>query len=131
MDRENVIKGLMEIVNFFDIMSTIESRCNELKQDAENAIVLLKEQEEQIKNRDESLEKAREEIKWLREMLKEQEVREPHYTTLKYITNGTEVIVQHPECPRCFENGLGLWDAEIERGQAYCKRCGQAVKWNG
>ena len=34
---------------------------------------LLKEQEEQIKNRDESLEKAREEIKWLRGMLKEQE----------------------------------------------------------
>ena len=32
---------------------------------------LLKEQEEQIKNRDESLEKAREEIKWLRGMLKE------------------------------------------------------------
>lgn len=31
----------------------------------------LKEQEEQIKNRDESLEKAREEIKWLRGMLKE------------------------------------------------------------
>lgn len=36
---------------------------------------LLKEQEEQIKNRDESLEKAREEIKWLRGMLKEQEAR--------------------------------------------------------
>ena len=34
---------------------------------------LLKEQEEQIKNRDESLEKAREEIRWLRKMLKEQE----------------------------------------------------------
>lgn len=34
---------------------------------------LLKKQEEQIKNRDESLEKAREEIKWLRGMLKEQE----------------------------------------------------------
>ena len=34
---------------------------------------LLKEQEEQIKNRDESLEKAREEIKWLRGMLKEQD----------------------------------------------------------
>ena len=31
-----------------------------------------KEQGEQIKNRDESLEKAREEIKWLRGMLKEQ-----------------------------------------------------------
>ena len=35
----------------------------------------VKEQEEQIKNRDESLEKAREEIKWLRGMLKEQETR--------------------------------------------------------
>ena len=39
-------------------------------------IALLKEQEEQIKNRDESLEKAREEIKWLRGMLKEQDARE-------------------------------------------------------
>lgn len=38
---------------------------------ADNALDLLKEQEEQIKNRDESLEKAREEIKWLRGMLKE------------------------------------------------------------
>lgn len=62
-------------------------------------------------------------------LLKEQEAREPHYTTLKYIVSGTEVIVHHPECPRCIENGLALWDAEIERGQAYCKRCGQAVKW--
>lgn len=42
----------------------------------DEAIVLLKEQEEQIKNRDESLEKAREEIKWLRGMLKEQEAIE-------------------------------------------------------
>ena len=37
-----------------------------------DALALLKEQKEQIKNRDESLEKAREEIKWLRGMLKEQ-----------------------------------------------------------
>ena len=41
----------------------------------DDAIDLLKEQEEQIKNRDESLEKALEEIKWLRGMLKEQEPR--------------------------------------------------------
>ena len=40
-----------------------------------DAYDLLKEQEEQIKTRDESLEKAREEIKWLRGMLKEQEQR--------------------------------------------------------
>ena len=56
--------------------------------------------------------------------------REPHYTTLEYLVNGTKMIVHHPECPRCFENGLAIWDAEIERGQAYCKRCGQAVKWD-
>lgn len=63
-------------------------------------------------------------------LLKEQEPREPHYTDLVYLIEGTEMIVHHPECPRCIENGLALWDAEIERGQAYCKRCGQAVKWN-
>lgn len=63
------------------------------------------------------------------ELLKEQEAREPHYTTLRYLVNGMEVDVRHPECPRCIENGLVLWDAEIEKGQAYCKRCGQAVKW--
>ena len=62
-------------------------------------------------------------------LLKEQEAREPHYTTLRYLVNGMEVAVHHPECPRCIENGLLLWDAEIEKGQAYCKRCGQAVKW--
>ncbi len=62
-------------------------------------------------------------------LLKEQEAREPHYTTLRYLVNGMEVTVRHPECPRCIENGLVLWDAEIEKGQAYCKRCGQAVKW--
>lgn len=43
-DREKVVEGLMEIVNFFDIMSAIEDRCNELKQDAENALALLKDQ---------------------------------------------------------------------------------------
>lgn len=63
-------------------------------------------------------------------LMKKQEAREPHYTTLKYLVDGTEVIVHHPECPRCIENGLMLWDAEIEKGQAYCKRCGQAVKWD-
>jgi uncharacterized Fe-S cluster-containing protein len=63
-------------------------------------------------------------------LLKEQEPREPHYTTLRYLVNGMEVAIQLPECPRCIENGLVLWDAELEKGQAYCKRCGQAVKWD-
>ena len=44
-DREKVIKGLEDIVDFFEVMSVIETRCNELKQEAEDAIALLKEQE--------------------------------------------------------------------------------------
>lgn len=64
-------------------------------------------------------------------LLREQEAREPHYTTLRYLINGTVMSVRHSECPRCVENGLALWDAEIEKGQAYCKRCGQAIKWDG
>ena len=63
-------------------------------------------------------------------LLKEQEPRAPHYTRLEYLVNGMVVAVKHPECPKCFENGLSLWDAEIDKGQAYCKRCGQAVKWD-
>lgn len=62
-------------------------------------------------------------------LLKVQEPREPHYTKLEYIVNGMPVSINHPECPRCYDNGLVLWDAEIEKGAAYCKRCGQAVKW--
>lgn len=64
-------------------------------------------------------------------LLKEKKPKKPHYTTLKYIVNGEEVSVKHPECPRCIKNsGLYLWDAEIERGQAFCKRCGQAIDWS-
>lgn len=62
-------------------------------------------------------------------LLKAQEPMEPHYTRLEYKVNGMPYVVHHPECPRCIENGLMLWDAEIEKGAAYCKRCGQAVKW--
>ena len=47
-DRENVIKGLEDIVEFFEIMTIVEPRCTELKEDAENAISLLKEQQERI-----------------------------------------------------------------------------------
>lgn len=63
-------------------------------------------------------------------LLEKQEPREPHYTKLEYTVNGMPVAINHPECPRCYDNGLVLWDAEIEKGAAYCKRCGQAVKWN-
>lgn len=63
-------------------------------------------------------------------LLKDQEPRKPHYTRLEYIVEGKTVSVKHPECPWCFEHGLLLWDAEIERGVRFCKRCGQEVKWD-
>lgn len=62
-------------------------------------------------------------------LLRAQEPRAPHYTRLEYIVNGMPVVVNHPECPRCYENGLLLWDAAIEKGVRFCKRCGQEVKW--
>ena len=74
---------------------------------------LLKEQEEQIKNRDESLEKAREEIKWLRGMLKEQESVRP----VKQIEQ-TEWTV----CGNCRNHIISKW--------TFCPYCGKAVKWS-
>ena len=65
MDKEKLIKEFEEICCY--TMRPHEFRV------LNDVLVLLKKQEEQIKNRDESLEKAREEIKWLRRMLKEQE----------------------------------------------------------
>ena len=63
------------------------------------------------------------------ELLKEKQPRKPHYTILRYLVCGKEVAVTHPECPRCVENGFYLWDAEVEKNQAFCKRCGQALDW--
>ena len=81
MDREKVIKGLeMCLADEYCNGCPYKKDCFDPDSDnpwgsgvMRDAIALLKEQEEQIKNRDESLEKAREEIKWLRGMLKEQE----------------------------------------------------------
>lgn len=73
MDKEKVVKGL-------EICTTRPCYCTDCPYKAncyldsqevmEDALALIKEQEEQIKTRDESLEKAREEIKWLRGLLR-------------------------------------------------------------
>ena len=87
---------------------------------------LLKEQEEQIKNRDESLEKAREEIKWLRGMLKEQDAK---------------LMIENERgwnCPSCGMTLIGktasgypcdLIDLPEDEPIHFCPKCGQAVKW--
>ena len=78
---------------------------------------LLKEQEEQIKNRDESLEKAREEIKWLRGMLKEQEAKK---ITISQVHCG----IKYGLCPKCGKQ------VDTFANPNYCGYCGQAVKWD-
>lgn len=125
MDREKVIKGI-------EYCLTIDSPCGDCpyyshediqELDCErnlrhDALALLKEQGEQIKNRDESLEKAREEIEWLRGMLKEQEAVEARkkndgipqpWTSWWYV------------CGDCGQ--------EIEYHDRFCRWCGRSVKW--
>jgi hypothetical protein len=76
-DRETVITHLQIIHTWAsfaherDLQFFTAKHLEHIAQWANDALAMLKEQEEQIKNRDESLEKAREEIKWLRGMLKE------------------------------------------------------------
>ena len=87
-----------------------ESCTNTLSADA---LELLKKQEEQIKNHDESLEKAREEIKWLRGMLKEQESKdrmfhalEDDWKRLKELLKEQEAVVRCKDCKhvKIYEN---------------------------
>lgn len=62
-------------------------------------------------------------------LLKDQQPKKPHYSVLRYLINGQVMMIDHPECPKCFENGFRLYEAEIEKGQKFCKRCGQAIDW--
>lgn len=66
-DREKVIKGMEQFRA--DLKPFCGNHADWERFDA--GLSMLKDQGEQIKKRDESLEKAREEIKWLRGMLKE------------------------------------------------------------
>lgn len=59
--------------------------------------------------------------------LEKQIPKKPGYTKLKYICNGKDIEINHPECPFCRTHGLTLWDAAIPVGDKFCKRCGQAI----
>ena len=89
---------------------------------------LLKEQEEQIKNRDESLEKAREEIKWLRGMLKEQEAKAGKWIPIESPTGVEafgvkEMTVMNVHCSVC-----GSEEDVSFTGYKYCPRCGAKME---
>ena len=65
------------------------------------------------------------------EVLEKQIPKKPRYTKLMYKCNGEDIEINHPECPYCSTHGLSLWDAAIPVGDKYCKRCGQAIDWEG
>ena len=52
------------------------------------------------------------------------------YTVLKYLVNGEEVSIKHPECPECRKT-KSLWDAAVPVDHAYCHRCGQRIDRGG
>jgi len=125
-DRKKVIKGMEQF------RADLKQFCgNHADWDRFDAgLSMLKEQEEQIKNRDESLEKAREEIKWLRGMLKEQEAVKP----VEEFAKGTNRHDYH--CKRCGNIVGTIFDDKhpISPGaklsiKHFCDVCGQAVKW--
>ena len=106
MDMEKVIKGLECLAQK---QAPTANPCKDcgyinrpslaicMKDIASDALELLKEQEAQIKNREESLEKARQEIKWLRGILKEQKVVLAHWDddTGHWIEGDRNGIDQH------------------------------------
>lgn len=123
-DREKVIKalGICAVGTNSCEKCPLKDKCHGVSNAAmAAAIELLKEQEWQIKNRDESIEKAQEEIKWLRGMLKEQ-VQEQivHCKDCKYgLYTGTEY---HCDKHSGHENRLGedQYYKEWHNGNWFC-----------
>lgn len=56
----------------------------------------------------------------------------PCHVRHRYIDSKTkeEKYWDSSHCPVCFWNqSVGLWDSLIDRDSAFCRRCGQKVKW--
>ena len=124
MDRETVITHLQIISTWasfareHDLQFFTEKHLEDIAQWTKDALKLLKEQEEQIKTRDESLEKAREEIKWLRGMLEEQKVKEGHWIVLDFCAN--EGIY----CSECHMKIFDRTTKPKKKLSQYCPHCG-------
>ena len=125
MDTKSVMSGLEGLTEYDWRMYQSDS---EVRNIAKDALVLLKEQEEQIKNRDESLEKAREEIKWLRGMLKEQEdtineLQNAYGYLQKQFFEAQDKLLKEQEAVEPIE----VFRKDINCHEYHCKRCGNKV----
>lgn len=64
--------------------------------------------------------------------LEYRKAKTPFFMTHRYIDEGTkkEGTWVSTHCPTCFWNKkVGLWDSMIDRGTAFCRRCGQKIEW--
>ena len=71
-------------------------------------------------------------IKLVVEALEKQIPKKPSKTRHLYIIEDSGETIEKffAHCPYCFEvKGLGYWDSLIDKGTAYCRRCGQAIDW--
>lgn len=125
MDKEIIIKGCEYWVNNHKDENFLLTYSSVVE-----LLDVLKEQEAQIKNRDESLEKAREEIKWLREMLKEQEAVEPKQVVRKQCKkehdDGSIDYFAEWYCPHCNMLILRGFDNPSIK---FCYKCGKPILW--
>ena len=67
-----------------------------------------------------------------KEALEKQIPKKPHIFNYAYKEAETGEIKDKPltMCPYCWDNSMKLWDCLIDKGTAYCRRCGQAIDWN-
>lgn len=66
------------------------------------------------------------------EAVKKQIPKKPSVSTHKYIHNNTdkEGTYHLTHCPSCFHNlDIGYFESLIDKGTAFCHRCGQAIDW--
>jgi len=109
MDREKVIKGLQNLRDAIanDFIHEVDQAVGTI----DDALALLKEQEEQIESLKQTCQSMMEGIC----LLKEQEAVEPEVEVL----NEIDKLYRCPKCHKHF----------FYEKQKYCDQCGQAVKW--
>lgn len=70
-----------------------------------------------------------EKVKIAIEAIEKQIPKKQRITHHKYLCNGKEETVDLMHCPICFEH-MGYFDSLLNKGTAYCHRCGQAIDWS-
>lgn len=71
---------------------------------------------------------------FIRECIEKRIPKKPVITTHHYRQEGTEElgVYRLSHCPYCWENkSTGYFESLIDKGTAFCSRCGQKLDWRG